>query len=205
MDVGAYRYDATSLLGGRDAAAFAAILPTSNQNDRFETRASPPVHGGYHFSDAFSMRVACASRTRRRSTSSITDRTCSLDAAEYGSSPRTGSQRGLSLQPEGMVSRRPPKASVPMERSAPFTPGQRRNGPAEELVAYEVHQTICSDRSLAEIRAVPGRLRTRASLCLRNAVQFPANPDPGRCFGADRSTCPLAPRSAIRRPHGSPG
>jgi iron complex outermembrane receptor protein len=197
---GAYRYDATSRLGGYvTLPAFAAILPNFNQNDSFTTESNSAfVHGVYHFTDAFSFTGGVRFTDEKK--------VYQFDHSPYllvGTPLNYGSSHtdwkvsaDYRFTPEVMV-----YASAATgfrsdgAQPRPFTPGQQKETvPAEELVAYEVGiKTDLFDRRLRlNLALFQDDYDPRVVVSAGTQCNFPANPDPGPVFrGLTGSTCPL--------------
>jgi iron complex outermembrane receptor protein len=197
---GAYRYDATSRLGGYvTLPAFNAILPDFNQNDTFTTESNSAfLHGAFQFTDALSI-TAGVRYTDEEKTYTFNHSPYLLvpTPLDYGSSHTDWKlSADYRFSPQVMV-----YASAATgfrsdgSQPRPFTPGQQKEAvPAEELVAYEVGiKTDLWDRRLrVNFALFQDDYDPRVVLSPGTQCNFPSNPDPGPVFrGLTGSTCPL--------------
>ncbi|MEO6185682.1 MAG: TonB-dependent receptor [Steroidobacteraceae bacterium] len=197
---GLYYYDAKSVLGGYvTLPAFAAILPNFNENDRFSTKSkSVFVHGGYHFTDAFSLTAGLRYTDEKKVYqfdhspyllvntpltygSSHTDWKVSTDY-RINPSVMIYAQAATGFRSDGAQPR-------------PFTQGQQKETvPAEKLISYEIGTKLdLLDRRLrVNIAVFQDDYDPRVVVSPGNQCNFPSNPDPGPIFrGLTGGTCPV--------------
>jgi iron complex outermembrane recepter protein len=197
---GAYRYDATSKLGGYvTLPAFNAILPDFNENDRFTTKSTSAfVHGIYHVTDALSV-TGGLRYTDEKKVYQFDHSPYLLVSSplHYGSS-HTDWKGSVNYRINPQVMLYASAATGFRSDGAqprPFTPGQQKETvPAEELTAYEVgvKLDLFERRLRVNLAVFQDDYDPRVVISAGTQCNFPANPDPGPVFrGLTGSTCPV--------------
>lgn len=211
---GAYRYDATSHLGGYvTLPAFAAILPDFSQNDHFTTESNSAfLHGVFRLTNAFSL-TAGVRYTDEKKMYRFDHSPYLLvpTPLHYGSS-HTDWKVGLDYRINDQVMVYASAATGFRSDGAqprPFTPGQQKETvPAEELTAYEIGMKLdlLSRRLRVNLAVFQDDYDPRVVVSAGVQCNFTSNPDPGPVFrGLTGSTCPAGTEVGdSANPTGSP-
>lgn len=184
--------------------AFAAILPNFNENDHFSTVSNSGfVHGGYHFTDAFSMNAGLR-YTDEKKTYSFDHSPYLLVTTplDYGSSHVDWKlSADYRFNPEVMVYAQAATGfRSDGSQPRPFTIGQQKEKvPAEKLVSYEVGMKtdLLNRRLRVNLALFQDNYDPRVVLSSGTQCTLPSNPDPGPVYrGLTNSTCPAGTEMA---------